>query len=88
VFGIENVEIAKEENFVVYPENEKAVELFLKCSTQWRCAPMGGFTGLDYNVLFILFDWYKIEPDNRLDLLTDIQVIESGALNELAKAAG
>lgn len=49
---------------------------------------MGSLIGLDYNVLFILFDWYKIDHDKRLDLLSDIQVIELGATNELAKAAG
>lgn len=45
--------------------------------TQWRSAGCGAY-GLDYNVLPMLFDIYKI--DDREMALNDLRIMESKAL--------
>jgi len=68
--------------FEVWPENENAVNMFLKASTQWRVGP-GGITGLDYNVLFRLFSLYGIK--DKRGTLEGVQVMENTALKLIAE---
>lgn len=32
----------------MWAANEEALAVFMRCQTQWRVVPMGGFLGLDY----------------------------------------
>lgn len=69
----------------VWPENWKALEIFMMCRTQWRViAGMGGvsYQGLDYTSLNSVID-RKVKPKQRERVFDDVLLIESGALPEL-----
>ncbi|WP_268249108.1 DUF1799 domain-containing protein [Salinicola rhizosphaerae] len=76
------------DEFEVLPENWVALELFLDCSTQWRQAPMGGLTGLDYSAVYVVMQIHAVPPDEGRDRLQQIRLLERGALNEMNKAKG
>ncbi len=82
-------EIKEEENddeFIVYEENWKTVEMFMRMQTQWNTS-MGGFLGLKYEVLLVsggLFDLYNVHK--RRDVLEGLQIMEAAALSELNKS--
>lgn len=65
--------------FEVWPDNWPAWEVFQRCRTQWRVAPMGGLLGLDYSGVEIVIR-ASGEP---LRILEDIQLIEQAALARL-----
>lgn len=60
--------------FEVWEENWSAVEMFLRCQTQWRTT-MNGVLGLDYGALKWLFSLYPVEDPHLL--LEDLQVMEA-----------
>ncbi|UOP05871.1 DUF1799 domain-containing protein [Alysiella crassa] len=64
----------------VWAHHWQAVELFQQMSSQWRMG-FGGAVGLDYAVLFKLMDLQGIEKSRKLELLAQIQVCESAALD-------
>lgn len=65
----------------IWPENERALALFLACRTQWRAGPMGGVLGLDYpGVLAVMR--IRREP-RREQLFADLQVMETAAIDVL-----
>ena len=68
----------------LWPENWPAIQLFTRLSTQWRVGP-GGPVGLDYVVLFHEMDRLGIECETYDDMLAQIRVIETTALDELHK---
>ncbi len=90
-FGAKTAALELEEqdnDFPVDEENWESVGLFLKLSTQWRVAGMGGFTGLDYAAVDAVFKIYRVK--NRVDRLDDLRIMEMAALpvlNEKAKGA-
>lgn len=55
--------------------------------TQWRTG-MGGATGLDYNVLFRLLDREAGSAERWDELFDDVRVMESVALEEMARKDG
>ena len=61
----------------VWEENWPAVEMFLRCQTQWRTT-MNGVLGLDYGALAWLLRLYEVEDPRAL--LEDLQVMEAAAL--------
>jgi len=63
----------------VWPENWLAVELFLRCQTQWRIS-LNGRAGLDYGVVLSLGSLYQVADLSRV--LEDLQVIEETILLE------
>jgi hypothetical protein len=68
----------------VWPENWKALELFLALQTQWRVtATMAGifYVGLDYSAAEALLRARRAK--NRAQLLADLRVIEYAALKGL-----
>jgi hypothetical protein len=75
-------------DFAVWPENWPAVELFLRCSTQWRSGeptalgPCGVY-GLDYSVVLSFASLYVPAETELRQVLEDVQVMERRAL-ELA----
>lgn len=70
--------------YEVWPENLEAVQLFLRCQTQWRTGP-NGLIGLDYGVALSLA---KLgEAADPLALLDDLQAMEMEALDLINKAS-
>lgn len=67
----------------VWPENLQAVEIFLRCETQWRVS-MAGITGLDYTAVSTVLELLQVE--DRADCFDRLQVIEGAALAAIAKA--
>jgi hypothetical protein len=65
------------EHFDVWEENWSAVEMFLRCQTQWRTT-MNGLLGLDYGAVAWLLRLYEVEDPRAL--LEDLQVMEAAAL--------
>lgn len=68
------------DDFEVLEENWPAVEMFLRCQTQWRTT-MGGVIGLDYSALAWLLRLYGVEDQRAL--LEDLQTMEGAALTAL-----
>lgn len=74
-----------EKHFLIWPENERAVYLFVRVSTQWRVAGMGGFVGLSYeSVSFMLKLYYSdLEVEEVKTLFEELQIMEFAALSVL-----
>ena len=70
----------QEKNFAVWPENWPAVELFLRCQTQWRTS-VGGVTGFDYSSVLALVNMYAYSKET----FEDLQVMEVAAISYLNK---
>lgn len=66
--------------FEVLEENWPALELFLRCQTQWRTT-MNGVLGLDYVAIAWLFRLYAVK-DKRA-MLEDLQIMEAAAMATL-----
>lgn len=71
-------------NYEVWSEHVEVITMFLRCQTQWRSGP-NGVLGLDYGVVLQLCSLYAVE-DHR-QLLDDLQVMESHALQLIAESA-
>jgi len=83
LMGVELPEhLLKAPDFEVIPEAWPAVEMFLRCQTQWRVSG-GGVVGFDYVALHWLFDLYGVEDPRQM--LADLQVIEGKIVEELSK---
>lgn len=82
MLGVALPEQEPEGDFEVWEENWPAVEMFLRCQTQWRTT-MGGLLGLDYGALAWLLRLYEVE-DQR-SLLEDLQVMEAAVLVKINK---
>ena len=76
-FGIDLGEPVEPEHFEVEPEAWDAVQMFLRCQTQWRAGP-SGLIGLDYLALDLGFRLYGAEDPPAM--LEAIQVIEGEVL--------
>ena len=61
----------------MWEENWPAVEMFLRCQTQWRTT-MRGLLGLDYGAVAWLLNLYQV--DNPRALLEDLQMMEAAVL--------
>jgi hypothetical protein len=68
------------EHFEVWPENWLAVELFIRCQTQWHWRPDGRRSGLIYSELLAIGNLYSVE--NLSQVVEDVQVIELEILNQ------
>jgi hypothetical protein len=67
-----------DEDFAVWPENVRTLQLFLACSTQWRYGATGGVIGLDYSGVEALLRLRGVRHRRRV--FTDLQVMEMAAL--------
>lgn len=76
----------KSVDFGVWSENWDAVELFLRCQTQWRTGP-GGVIGLDYSVVLSLATLYLPASAEKQTILEDVQIMERRALELFDEAA-
>ncbi|NVF16224.1 DUF1799 domain-containing protein [Vreelandella maris] len=85
--GGELAEEAEAENaepdvFDVLPENWQAVETFLRCSRQWLFRGMEGCReGLDVKAVISVLSLYRLPPEQQLERLDQVQLIERGALS-------
>ncbi|MEW6479781.1 MAG: DUF1799 domain-containing protein [Pseudomonadota bacterium] len=74
----------EDDDYGVWPENWPAVVVFMQLRTQWRIS-FAGATGLDYGVLYPLLDRVTTDPDEWQQLLDDVRVLESAALDVMNK---
>lgn len=72
------------ENVELWPENWPAIQLFTRLQTQWRVG-FAGAVGLDYLVFFHEMDRMGLDTEAYDELLAQIRVIESTALDEMRK---
>ena len=82
VLGIKKEKKEVDNNFYVLENNWQAVELFLRCQTQWRVS-MSGIIGLDYTTVLEMIKLYGIEDS--VSMIEKLQVIEAGVLQVLNK---
>ena len=71
--------------FEVFPQNWRAFQFFRRAGTQWRFNPAGHVSGLDYAAVESIFNSHQVPPRQRARLLSDICLIERGALQKLAE---
>ena len=83
-FGLALPEPDALEDFEVWPDNWPAVEMFLRCQTQWR-PTMSGVVGLDYTAVLAVFRLYEVEDQQAV--LEDLQVMEAAAVKILNKGS-
>ena len=74
----------RDDNFEVLAENWEAVQMFMRCQTQWRVG-MAGPIGLDYGAVNWLLRLYEVE-DQR-SVLEDLQTMEAAVLVTMSKRA-
>ena len=84
-FGLALPKIEAPEDFEVWPDNWPAVEMFLRCQTQWRTTA-SGVCGLDYTAVLAVFRLYEVEEPTTV--LEDLQVMEAAAVKILNKEQG
>ena len=77
MLGLVLPEQDRTDDFEVWEENWPAVEMFLRCQTQWRTT-MNGVLGLDYGAVAWVLKLYEVE-DQR-SMLQDLQVMEAAAM--------
>lgn len=76
-----------EADYLVLPENWEALQLFLKCATQWRHAGMTGVrTGLDYPSVEAVMRITGVQ--DQADVFWRLQLIERGALEAFQDKQG
>lgn len=75
-----------EKYYEILEENLPVLRLFLRLQTQWRTGGMGGFLGLDYNVLPIVAGALGLELTE--EMLDGLQTMEYAALAELNRRDG
>lgn len=76
----------KSADFEVLQENWEAVQMFMRCQTQWRVTGMGGIVGLDYVAVSWLLRLYRVKDQRKL--LEDLRVMEAAVLETMAKKGG
>ena len=81
-FGLALPEPEAPGDFEVWPDNWPAVEMFLRCQTQWRTTS-AGVCGFDYVALEWLFRLYEVEDQQAV--FQDLQIMEAAALKILNK---
>lgn len=70
----------------VFPDNWSIVQCFISLRTQWRVG-MNGATGLDYNVLPMIFRLHRIPSKAQRKVLSGLQIMEAETLEVLRESA-
>tara|TARA_R110000851_G_scaffold225432_1_gene378275 strand:- start:141 stop:434 length:294 start_codon:yes stop_codon:yes gene_type:complete len=79
-------EEAEPDVFDVLPENWPAVETFLRCSRQWLFRGMEGQReALDVQAIISVLSLYPLAPEQQLERLDQVQLIERGALSVMSQ---
>lgn len=71
-------------DYALWAEHWPAVELFMRCATQWRSGS-NGVMGLDYGVVFKMASLYQIK--DLASVMEDLQVMELHARDLINKKA-
>ena len=71
------VHMQRPQEFEVWPEHVEPLDMFLRCSTQWRTT-QAGVVGLDYGAVFSILDLYAVA--NRHQVFEDLQIMERRAV--------
>nr|WP_255200391.1 DUF1799 domain-containing protein [Halomonas titanicae] len=71
---------AKPDLFEVLPENWEAVRLFERCCHQWRYKGLDEVMGLDVTAITSVLSLSQLSPEQQLERLDQVQLIEYGAL--------
>lgn len=71
---------------VAWAENLQAVKMFAGVGSRWVSGGMGGAIGLRWEAIYPLMNRLNLEPSAWDALLSDLEVMESAALEEMAKA--
>jgi|TARA_Y100000033_G_C2688177_1_gene82412 hypothetical protein len=66
----------------MWPEHEQVTEIFIRCSSQWRCG-MSGPIGLDYVAVRWICEIYNVPKADLPQLLEDLQIMEGEAVKIL-----
>lgn len=77
---------AAEDGVSIWPENWDGLRTFLAMSTQWRSAPMGGATGLDYAALPVVMEYVGV--DDRRQAFEVVAELEAETLKFLRTRRG
>ena len=77
-------ELIKPKDCNVWPEHMDALELFIRCATQWRSGA-NGVMGLDYGVVLQMASLYQTQDLARV--MEDLQIMELHARDLINKAA-
>lgn len=86
-FGLTLDDVRSEYEIEVWPENEKAVDVFSASHTQWRMCDFGPI-GLDYTALPVVMDFVGIEKDERTGVFECIRLLEAAWLSEVRRKNG
>lgn len=68
----------------VWPDNVRAIGVFVRMSTQWRVG-MGGASGLDYSVLPAVMRLTGVPVEERADVFESVRILEEAALKTMRK---
>lgn len=67
------------DEFLVWPDNWQAVDVFIAMGTQWRVG-MGGPVGLDYGALETVMRLVGVKRADRSDVFAAVRIMEGAAL--------
>jgi len=67
----------------IYPDNAQTVDIFSCMMTQWKIAPNGKPSGLDYNALETTMRIKRVKFEDENDVFDGIRVMELAALQTL-----
>jgi hypothetical protein len=73
-------ELLERKDCPIWPENAPAVELWLRCGTQWRSPEPTGICGLDYAIVLAMAKMYLTPETDLNSVLEDLQVMERRAI--------
>ncbi|CAG9177761.1 DUF1799 domain-containing protein [Cupriavidus pampae] len=68
----------------VWPDNEKALDVFVQMSTQWRVG-MNGPVGLDYSVLPFVMRMQRVPRSEHPEVFESVRVMEHAAMDEMSE---
>ena len=74
----------EQDDYELWMENVETWLFFCQVQTQWRTS-MAGLIGLDYGAIIAVATLHEVE--DKRQLLTELQWIESAILSELAEQA-
>ena len=79
-FGLVHVGEVPDNSIDVWPENWKAVEVFVAMSTQWNTTFQGGIIGLRYEALPAVMRYCAIPRAEQADVFHGLRIMEHAAL--------
>lgn len=64
----------------VWPENQRAVDVFQRIGTRWNRGALGGTFGICWEAVYPLMDRLGLSAEEWDDLLFDLEIMEYAAL--------